>query len=691
MYFTPRRYPYRVLDSAERAVIVAGAGPVGLAVALGLARRGIKVTLLEAGDSVCFGSRAICLSRHSLEVLDRLGAGPAITRQALPWMTGRSYFRDVEVLTFEMPHSDGDPHPPMVNISQSAVEQALVDAAGHEPNLTIAWRYKLLFVTPGEDSVRVTASTPRGLHDLTTRWLVAADGARSTVRDDLGLHLKGTSYNGQSLIADIHWKAGLPAERRVWFDPPASPGQTVILHRQPGDIWRFDCQLPPDADLVAELEPQRVHQLIKTHLDWLGNTEPWTVQWSSCYSARAMSLDSYVHGRVVFTGDAAHLLPIFGVRGLNSGLADADTLAWTLAAVAAGTADRKLLTAYAYERREAWRQNIAQADLSTRFMMPGTAGYRATRDAVLALALLHPELADLINPRQTAATHARTSPLTLPCASPPTPAPCLRPGDPVPDLAIRVGGQSASLHGERGPDLTLLAFGVADACTLTGIVSTLRSRLRPALGVRLLIPDDGDSVAASLDAGRTEVLVIRPDGLLLARYACAAAIDPEALAAHVCGGGPAVTPAEREVLIPRHELSPAEKVWRSVSDALDNVPPDDRVAFLTRLVLMLALDRPDPSTATPLIAQALGNTLLAGLVTGRQDPPGDCAEGDAPAAGTRRGRGDDHIVAVGQERPLLAVDRDRFGTAPGQLQERAPLEALRTGDRARPEQVSGAR
>jgi 3-(3-hydroxy-phenyl)propionate hydroxylase len=604
MYFTPRRYPYRGLDSAEHEVIVAGAGPVGLAVALGLARRGIKVTVLEAGNSVGFGSRAICLSRHTLEVLDRLGVGEAVAGRALPWTTGRSYFRDVEVLEFHMPHAAGDPHPPMVNISQSEAGQVLADAALREPNLTIAWYHEVLFVSPvaeQQDSVMVTVDTPSGLRDLTARWLVAADGARSTVRDDLGLQLRGTSYHGQFLTADIHWKAGLPAERRVWFDPPVSPGRTVVMHRQPDDIWRFDVQFPPEADLTAELEPERVHELVKTHLDWLGNTEPWTVEWSSCYFTRALSLDSYIHGRVVFAGDAAHMVPIFGVRGLNSGMADADTLAWTLACVASGAASPQLLRAYAHERREAWRQNIAQADLSTVFMAPGSDGYRSTRDAVLALAPRHRELRELINPRQTEATHARTSPLGIPGSSP---SPGLVPGDPVPDVRLRAGGQSTSLHAARGPDLTLLAFGHEAGYALSGLASALRSRLAPAVGVRLLVPDDGDAVAAGLGAGPGELLVIRPDGLLLAWYATATDLDPHALADHILGGGTQVAPGGEEPPAGHHELSPAEHAWRSVSDALDLVPAENRESFLARLVMLLALEQKEPAALRDLIIEA---------------------------------------------------------------------------------------
>jgi 3-(3-hydroxy-phenyl)propionate hydroxylase len=610
MDFTPRHYPYRALDSSEHEVLVAGAGPVGLAAALGLGRRGVKVTLLDQDDSVCSGSRAICLSRHSLEVLDRLGAGPAVSARALGWTTGRSYYRDQLVLEFDMPHSDGDPHPPMVNISQSAAEQVLVDAVLAEPNCQIAWRHKVEFVTPRQDRVEVTVDTPRGLHDLTARWLVAADGARSTVREDMGLRLRGTSYAACYLIADIHWESDLAAKRRVWFDPPASPGQTVMLHRQPDDIWRFDCQLPLDADPFTELEPERLRQRIATHMDWLGSTVPWTIEWTSCYSARAQSLDDYVHGRVVFAGDAAHLVPVLGARGLNSGFEDADTLAWMLPLVAGGAASPGLLRAYSAERRDAWRQNISHADLSTQFMSPGSEGYRLVRDAVLGLAPGRPELGELINPRQTAATRARNSPLTIP--APNAPSATLRPGDPLPDVPVRVAGRLSGLHAERGPDFTLLTFGeagaLAGADALHAVAGALRRRLAPAVGVRILavgaaacgagvtVIEDGDGqVAGTLGAAPGEVLVVRPDGLILARWAEAIG-DPGRLADHVLGAGGARGDGEQgggyvaggdEV-----GLSHSEDVWRAVSEGLDAVAAQDREAFLTRLVLLLALQAP---------------------------------------------------------------------------------------------------
>jgi 3-(3-hydroxy-phenyl)propionate hydroxylase len=614
MYFTPVKYPFAPLAGDAHEVIVAGGGPVGLATAIGLAERGVEVVVLEDDDSACQGSRAICFSRHSLEVLDRLGAGAALTARALPWTSGRSYYRDVEVLRFEMPHADDDPHPPMVNISQSEAEQVLIDVALGTRGLTLAWRHRVTEVLPDDDGVSLTVRTPEGYRDLRARWLVATDGARSIVRDWLGVQLVGTSYTGNYLIADIHWVSGLPPERRAWFDPPVSPGQTVLLHRQPDDIWRFDCQLPPGVDPLAELAPERVTSLVKRHLDWIGNTEPWTLEWSSTYSARAMSLDSYRHGRVVFAGDAAHLVPVFGVRGLNSGFEDADTLSWTLALVLRGTASQALLDTYALERRAAWEQNIASANLSTLFMSPPTDGYRITRDAVLALAAGHPELSELINPRQTAATHARSSPLTITAAGGQVVGggldgddDWLLPGDPVPDVPLKPdgdggrGGRLSSLHAERGRDFTLLAFSAAPADPLEEFAATLRSRLAPAVGVRVLSDSDG-ALAEALGGRPGEIFVIRPDALLLGRFADAAALgDPGALARHVLGGGDSLgTDGERS----RREPSGGERMWRTLSDALDAVPADAREAFLTRLTLLLAPHARNAAVFAGLVAEA---------------------------------------------------------------------------------------
>jgi 3-(3-hydroxy-phenyl)propionate hydroxylase len=105
-------------DEARYAVAIVGGGPVGLAVALGLANYGVRSVLIEADDSVCSGSRAICISRRSLEIIERLGAVEGFLKTGLPWTGGRSYYRDVEVLHFLMPHDDNQKLPPMVNLDQ---------------------------------------------------------------------------------------------------------------------------------------------------------------------------------------------------------------------------------------------------------------------------------------------------------------------------------------------------------------------------------------------------------------------------------------------------------------------------------------------------------------------------------------------------------------------------------------------
>ncbi len=615
----PRDHP-STPAGAPLPVVVVGGGPVGLATALGLARRGVEVTVLEADLSASFGSRAICLSRHSLEMLDRLGVGAGVDQVALPWTGGRSFYRSREVLSFQMPHGAHDVRPPMVNMSQSEVEEVLADTLEAHPSAEIRWGSRVTDLIPHDDHVELTVETPFGTRVLRSSWVVATDGARSRVREALGLRMAGTSYEGRYVIADIHWPSDLPTERLVWFDPVSNPGSTIIMHRQPRDIWRVDYQLSPGEDAEQEVREDRVRARIGRHLAWLGNDLTWTLEWHSLYRAHALSLDRYLHEHIVFAGDAAHLVPIFGVRGLNSGLEDAETLAWQLAAVVRGTASPELLESYASERRAAWEQNIAAAGKSTRIMTPGSRGYTATRDALLSLAVGHPEFRQLVDPRQANATHARSSPLTWGTRQQSrTPTP----GDPVADRRVRVrtpdGERASSLHHERGTGFSVIGVDVAAPALAAGaqaleadlypepvhavLVNRSAATGPPITGVTELDDRDGD-LAAALGVEPGELLVVRPDGLLLCRLR-----DDEPLrqlAAHVRNGtsptpagtgpktssGASATPAPPETAL--------ETAWQAVSEGLDRVPRSDHAGLLTRLVLLLA-----EQTSPEIVARAV--------------------------------------------------------------------------------------
>ena len=212
-------------------VLIVGGGPVGLATALGLARHGVRSVLIEADDGVCTGSRAICISRRSLEIIARLGALEGFLAKGLPWAGGRSFYRDEEVLHFTMPQDANQKLPPMVNLAQYHIEQFLLDAAERQPELIdIRWQTRVTGVEQRADGATVTVATPDETYKIEADWLVAADGGRSAVREALGLKLQGTSYEGRYVIVDIHLKSERPTERLAYFDPPSNPGSTVLVH-----------------------------------------------------------------------------------------------------------------------------------------------------------------------------------------------------------------------------------------------------------------------------------------------------------------------------------------------------------------------------------------------------------------------------------------------------------------------------
>ena len=372
----------------RQQVVIAGAGPAGMVAALELARLGVPSVVLTSELQVSQGSRAIVFTRRSMEILQQVGVAGRMSENGLPWRFGNSYYRGQRVFRMEAPHDADDRFFPMLNIQQQYMEQYLIDACQASALIDLRWGNKVTRVDQELDLARVTVDTPEGPYTLETDWLVAADGGRSEIRAAMKLQMEGSSYEGLFVIADIRVDLPLPTERLAYFDPEWNPGNTILMHREPHGIWRVDYQLPPGETPEQALRPESLKARIDAQLAMIGHAgAPWEMDWNSVYSARTLTLPDYVQGRVIFTGDAAHLLPIFGVRGANTAFQDAQSLAWHLAFVVRGLASEKLLANHSAERVGAAREIIDEAGKSTRFMAPPSRGFRLLRDAVLSLSL----------------------------------------------------------------------------------------------------------------------------------------------------------------------------------------------------------------------------------------------------------------------------------------------------------------
>jgi 3-(3-hydroxy-phenyl)propionate hydroxylase len=500
-------------------VLIAGGGPVGLSTALGLALRGVRSVIIEADDSVCEGSRAACTSRRSLEILDRLGVSRTFLGKGLPWTTGRSYYREREVLVFSMPHDETQKFPPMINLEQYYIEQFLLDeiarvnaaAADGKPLVEMRWASKVTAFTQHAQGVRLTVENALGHYETRGRWLVATDGGQSFIRHALGLELKGAAYSGRYAIVDIELASASPTERRAWFDPPWARGTTILMHRQPDNLWRIDYQLRKHENTDESLTPEQIQAFVQRHLDAIGEGHlPWTPVWASNYRAGAMTLDAYRHGRVLFAGNSAHAMPIFGVRGLNSGFDDADNLAWKLAAVVQGQGGEALLDSYSHERVQAFHLNAEAAMRSTEFMSPPSRGFELLREAALSLAGEHPPIANLLNPRQTSALTYRGSPLS-------TRGEDLRAGpvEGAPLMDLRLDDASHLTDHLHRTGFTLLGFGAAAA--RVQVLAQGCTRDAASLPVRG-VPVKDAGAASAYGAAPGAVYLVRPDGHVAARW-----------------------------------------------------------------------------------------------------------------------------------------------------------------------------
>ena len=528
-------------EPARHPVVIVGAGPVGLTLAIDLAQRGVRVVLLDNDNTFSAGSRAICFAKRTLEIFDRLGCGQRMVDKGVSWSVGKVFFRDAQVYQFDLLAEPGHARPAFINLQQYYVEGYLAQRAAELPLIDLRWKNKVVGIEQHADHALLTIETPEGPYSLHADHVVACDGSRSALRELTGRQSTGRVFRDRFLIADVKMKLDRPAERWFWFDPAFHPNQSVLLHMQPDGVWRIDFQLGWDADPEVEKRPENIIPRVKALLaNSTMKDVPFELEWASVYTFACTRMAHFRVGRVLFAGDSAHGVSPFGARGANSGVQDADNLGWKLAAVLGGQVGEVLLDTYAQEREFAADENILHSTRATDFITPKSEISRLFRDAVLDLSRHHAFARTLVNSgRLSVPATLRDSPLNTADSAPFEGR--MQPGAAAADAPVtRTGGHPSWLLRELGDGFTALVYGDADTGRIAsqlqqaaeGLAMLRVVEIRPretateANAEQDLVDHDG-LVAARYDMRPGTVYLLRPD-----QHVCARWREPSADALH---------------------------------------------------------------------------------------------------------------------------------------------------------------
>ncbi|MEJ8853400.1 FAD-dependent oxidoreductase [Variovorax robiniae] len=502
----------------RRPVVVVGAGPVGLALAIDLAQRSVPVVLLDNDNTLSTGSRAICFAKRTLEIFDRLGCGDRMVAKGVSWNVGKVFFKQEQVYSFDLLPEAGHSRPAFINLQQYYVEGFLAERAAELPLIDLRWKNKVAGVVQHADHVTLTVETPDGPYLLEADYVAACDGGRSSVRQLLGLESKGRQFKDRFLIADVKMKMDRPAERWFWFDPEFHPNQSVLLHMQPDNVWRIDFQIGWDADPEEEKKPEKIIPRVKA---LLGEDAQFELEWASVYTFSCLRMEKFRHGRVLFAGDSAHGVSPFGARGANSGVQDAENLAWKLAAVLQRQASDALLDSYGQEREYAADENILNSTRATDFITPKSEVSKLFRDAVLELSKSHAFARRLVNSgRLSVPATLHTSALNTPDAQAFNGR--MVPGAVAADapLVRKDGSPGWLLERSSGEAFTALVFGIDVKSDRAARAVAEASAASHVPVTTVVVPlDDAHALAAQrYDAEVGTVYLLRPDQHVCARW-----------------------------------------------------------------------------------------------------------------------------------------------------------------------------
>jgi 3-(3-hydroxy-phenyl)propionate hydroxylase len=388
-------------------IVIVGGGITGLTLACALAQYGVSALLLDEDNTVGVkgaSSRGICYAQKTLEIFKRLGIYERIAKKGVQWSVGRTFAGADEVYSFDLrqqaTHSLSA-EPPFINIQQFYIEGYLVEQlmrgeAANSP-VDLRWNHRITGFAQNTDFATLTMETPAGVYSLEADYVIDCSGSHSPFRRWCEASVTAKKGDDRWCIADVRFKNPPPVERHTWIEAPFNEGRAVWQHLMADGVWRIDYQMLPDAKAEEVSREDVVRARLNAQFGRTLSAEECEIVWVGPYAYRSECLDHLKHGRVFFVGDSAHVVSPFGARGGNSGVQDADNLAWKLAAVVQGRAAPALLNSYHAERHEVAGHNVLVTNRTARFLRPADGAERLFRTAALGLARQHAFARQLVN------------------------------------------------------------------------------------------------------------------------------------------------------------------------------------------------------------------------------------------------------------------------------------------------------
>jgi len=329
-------------------VVVVGAGPVGLTAALALARRNIPVTLLTAEKEPVKELRGSTFHPPTLDLLDEFGVVNRMIETGLQAPTWQFRDRDTgPVATFDLSLLAEDTnHPYRVQCEQWKLMRFLEEELRKVPGVDIRFGHEAIKVEQDDNSATVLANTDTREQAVTGRYVVAADGAHSTVRQSLAIEFEGFTYPESFLIASTDFPFENTLTGIAYVNYIADPFEWLVLLRVPG-LWRVLVPAPENATRGFLLSDESLQGVLQRVVQ---RAEPYAIAHRSLYHVHQRVAKDFRSGRVFLAGDAAHINNPLGGMGMNGGIQDAFNLVEKLAEVWAG-ADDRMLDRYTRQRR----------------------------------------------------------------------------------------------------------------------------------------------------------------------------------------------------------------------------------------------------------------------------------------------------------------------------------------------------